>query len=150
MGKVKRARRFRVKSTVPYVRKNDEKDASRTLPSKEEPALSRGQRRRRKGKERLRKRAAFEKEIKSRNDREINLSTNGMFGELDALVSSLPNAEKTVTSSARRGMTHKQRHRSCASEVAEMAKVLRHSSFKASPLGAIKQHLEATTPVPSS
>ena len=110
--------------------------------------LSRGQRKRRKGKERIRKRAKFEREMLDQIAKERNTALYGKMSAMKGLLTSLPpNASKAKTSQPKH-LTHKQRHRSRASEIAAMSSVLMHPAFKSNPLSAIKQHLESTVAAP--
>lgn len=168
MGKVSRVRRMRSKASaasMPYGRHNKGMDttnssgdgvgnnnSSASLHEKEitskqndvKTYLSRGQRRRRKGKERVRKRSKFEKEMLDQIAKERNISAHGKLTGMNSLMSYLPSDSKKTTKSEPKHLTHKQRHRSRVSEIAAMASVLMHPTFKSNPLSAIKQHLEAT------
>lgn len=106
--------------------------------------LSRGQRRRRKGKDRIRKRANFEKEVLQAKEKQKSLEENGLFSNLEGLAKSLPSSDKGENGKTK-SMTSKQRHRVCTSEVSVMKKVILHPTFKSNPLSALKQHLLMST-----
>lgn len=113
--------------------------------SDESKKLSRGQRRRRKGKERIRKRKEFESSIIEAIEKKKSLALNGLFNDIKGLAKSLPKASAGSKKNTRKSMTSKQRHRVSPSELSVMKSVIKHPTFKSNPLSALKQHLLVST-----
>ena len=119
----------------PYENKPKEKSTTKTL--------SRQQRKRRKGKERIRKRREFEKNVIENIEKKKSMALNGLFHDIKGLATSLPSSAGSNEKKKVKSMTNKQRHRVTPSELSVMKNVIKHPTFTANPLGALKQHLLA-------
>ena len=121
-------------------------EANRTDADKKTTSLSRQQRKRRKGKERIRKRKEFEEAIVQNLEKKKSLALNGLFHDIKGLATSLPSAAASESKKKKvKSMTNKQRHRATPSELSVMKNVIKHRAFAANPLGALKQHLLEVT-----